>query len=66
MAGTRRSWSDRFLLALVLVLPIALYAPLIGRYLQGFTTLAAVGDRWIANIRSVNVMGAPGYRVTFE
>ena len=66
VAGTRRHWSDRFLLALVLVLPIVLYAPVIGRYLQGFTTLATVGDRWITSIRPINVVGAPGYRVTFE
>jgi hypothetical protein len=62
----RRSFWERFATALVFVLPALVLARPLGAHLQRYTTLAEVADRWLAEIRPVQVGNARAYRVLFE
>lgn len=61
LAGPRRGLLDRLTSGLMLVLLAQIVSKPLGLRLQGYTTLAAVGDRWVASIRPLHV--GPGGRV---
>jgi hypothetical protein len=61
-----RSVLNRFGAAVMLVLPALVVAQPLGHHLQHYTTLAAVGDRWVRNIRRLDVPGVVAHRVEFE
>lgn len=65
-SGRQRSLLARFTGALLLVLPTLIASQPVGLRLQQYTTLAAVGDRWIKTIRLIEVMGFTLHRVEFE
>jgi hypothetical protein len=70
MAG-RRPLLDRLAGSLFLVLVAQIAAKPLGLHLQDYTTLAAVGDRWVAAIRPLQLGPNPGrrgraHRVLFE
>lgn len=62
----RRSGPDRFAIALLFVTLALIAAKPLGRYLQGFTTLADVADRWVAEVRPVQVGSMRAVRVIFD
>lgn len=62
----RRPWLDRFVTALLCVLPALVLARPLGYRAQGYTTLADVADRWVSEIRPVQIAGKQAYRVLFE
>lgn len=62
----KRPFFDRFATTLFFVLPMLLLARPLGYHLQGYTTLADVADRWLLEIRPVQVAGKRAYRVLFE
>ncbi len=57
---------ERFAGALLLVVPALIAAQPVGLYLQKYTTLASVGDRWVKSIRPVELAGVHAYRVSFD
>ncbi|RIK37328.1 MAG: hypothetical protein DCC57_21725 [Chloroflexi bacterium] len=59
----RRPLLDRLAGGLCLVLVAQIAAKPLGLHLQGYTTLAAVGDRWVAAISPLQVGPNPGRRV---
>ena len=65
-ASGKRRFSERFSTALLLVLPTLAFSRPLGFHLQTYTTLADVGDRWVADIRPVKVGKMQAYRVLFE
>jgi hypothetical protein len=62
----KRSLFEKFTTTLLLVLPMLVIARPMGTYLQSYTTLADIGDRWVAEVRSVAVGNVKAYRVLFE
>lgn len=64
--GGRRSIWERFATALIFVLPTLLWSRPLGHHLQTYTTLADVGDRWVAEIRPVSLGNVKAHRVLFE
>jgi hypothetical protein len=68
MAGLAlpRSLFERFVVALCFVLGAIVAARPAGYWLQGYTTLAEVADRWVAEIQPVRVFGRRGHRVLFD
>lgn len=66
ITGSKRNPLERFVTTLIGVLPVLLFARSIGLYLQGYTTSAEVGDRWVADIHPVAIGGLHAYRVLFE
>lgn len=62
----KRPWLDRFTTALLCVLPMLILARPLGYRLQHYTTLADVADRWVREIRPVQVAGRSAYRILFE
>ena len=67
LAGSsgKRGLIERFTTALLLVLPALLLARPLGYRLQAYTTLPEVADRWIAEIRPVQVSSMNAHRVLF-
>lgn len=65
-AGKRQDILSRFTRALVLVLPALAVSAGLGLRLQQYTTSAQIGDRWMKDVRSLNVAGLKGFRVLFE
>ncbi len=65
LAG-RRSLFDRLTSGLLLVLIAQVMAKPLGLRLQSYTTLAAVGDRWVAEIRPIQAGAIRAHRVLFE
>ena len=53
--STRRPPADRLLGTLLLVLPMLLLGQRLGNRLQRYTTLAEVGDRWVADVQELPV-----------
>ncbi|HMN29906.1 MAG TPA: DUF6391 domain-containing protein [Caldilineaceae bacterium] len=67
VAGSGRgSFLQRFSAVLLLVLPALIVAKPLGYRLQQYTTLAEVGDRWVADIRPVHLGKVQVYRVLFD
>jgi len=67
LAGSgKRHPLEKFVSILLLILPGLLLGRALGARLQKYTTLAAVGDRWVAEIRPVTVGKVQAYRVLFE
>jgi hypothetical protein len=64
--GKQHVPGERFAGALLLVVPALIAAQPIGLYLQKYTTLATVGDRWVKAIRPVELAGVHAYRVSFD
>ena len=46
--------------------PDLLFSKSVGMYFQGYTTLAEVGDRWVADIQPIALGGLRAHRVLFE
>lgn len=65
-AGARRDFLSRFARALVLVLPALVVGPGLGIHLQQYTTLADIGDRWVKNVRPLELGALRVTRITFE
>lgn len=64
--GARKDALSRFSRTLTLVLPALIAGPMIGLQLQQYTTLAAVNDRWIKEIRPFDLGAVRGFRIVFE
>jgi hypothetical protein len=64
-ASLRRTPFERFVFGLCCALPAIVAARPVGYWFQGFTTLADVADRWVAEIQPVRVLGRRGHRVLF-
>ena len=62
----KRSLFEKFTTTLMLVLPTLILARPLGAYLQGYTTLADTGDRWVAEVRPVTMGNVKAHRVLFE
>lgn len=62
----KRSLFEKFTTTLMLVLPMLILARPLGTYLQGYTTLADTGDRWVAEVRLVTIGNIKAHRVLFE
>ncbi|MCX6045308.1 MAG: DUF6391 domain-containing protein [Chloroflexi bacterium] len=63
---SKRSLFEKFTTTLMLVLPTLILARPLGTYLQGYTTLADTGDRWVAEVRPVTMGHVKAHRVLFE
>ena len=68
MAGSAlvRGRLERFTVSLALVLVALVASRALGYRLQEITTLADVGDRWVAEIFSLHIGNVPAYRVLFD
>lgn len=64
-SGKRNPW-EKFTTILLLVLPALLWGRTLGSRLQSYTTLADVGNRWVADIRPVTLGNGRAYRIVFE
>jgi len=64
--GGKRKPFERFVTMLIGVLPVLLFSKSVGMYFQGYTTLAEVGDRWVADIQPIALGGLRAHRVLFE
>ena len=62
----RRDPFTRFSYALTLVLPVLVMAPALGQRLQRATTLANTSDRWVKDVRRVELAGIGAHRVEFQ
>ena len=62
----RRALFDKFALTLLLTLPAILASRPAGMQLQNYTTLAEVGDRWLAEIQPAQVGNVTVHRVVFD
>ncbi len=65
-AGSRRDPLSRFAGALLFVLPALVVGQPLGLRLQQYTTLADVGDRWVKEIKPLDLPMVTAYRVWFE
>lgn len=65
-AGRGRGLLDKFATALLLVIPAIIVSRPIGMRIQGYTTTADVGDRWLVDIRPIQIGGVRAHRVTFD
>ncbi len=65
-AGGRRPFVERFTAALLLVLPALVISQPLGFRLQRFTTSADVGDRWVADIRTLPAGRLRAHQVLFD
>ena len=65
-AGPRKDRLNRFTRMLVLVLPVLMIGPTLGLRLQRYTTQAEIGDRWLKDVRALDMAGPKGFRVLFE
>lgn len=65
-AGKRQEVLSRFTRALVLVVPALIIGPGLGLRLQRYTTSAEIGDRWLKDVRALEMGGMKGFRVLFE
>ena len=68
MAGSamRRDGLERFAVSLTLVLIALVASRPLGFRLQQYTTLPEVGDRWVADIRPLQIGRASAFRVLFD
>jgi hypothetical protein len=57
---------ERFAMTLLAILPMVVVGKATGLYLQRYTTLADVSDRWVADIFPVRIGNINAYRVLFE
>ncbi len=64
--GGRDSLWVRFPTAMVMVVAALLAGKPLGLYLQRYTTLADVADRWVVDIRPQRTGKLPTHRVVFE
>ena len=64
--STKRHPVEKFATTLILVLPGLLVGRGLGSHLQAYTTLADVGNRWVAEIRPIARRSVRAYRVVFE
>lgn len=65
-AGKRQAPMSRFARALLFVLPALVVSPGLGLRLQQYTTSAQIGDRWLKDVRPLDVAGLKSFRVLFE
>jgi len=63
--GARRDILSRFARILGLVLPGLLIGPRVGIHLQRYTTLANIGDRWVKDVRPLELGNLRVTRITF-
>ncbi len=66
ITGGKRKPLERFVTMLIGVLPVLLVSKSVGMHLQGYTTLADVGDRWVADIQPITIGPLRAHRVLFE
>jgi hypothetical protein len=57
---------DRFVNGVTLVILALIAAKPVGLWLQEYTTLAQVADRWVMDVRTVTLGNVRGVRVVFE
>ncbi len=62
----KHSLLEKFTKMVILTLPALVMARPLGFRLQTYTTLPAVGDRWVAEIRPITLGRVRVYRVLFE
>jgi len=62
----RRSILERFALTLLFTIPALVFSRPLGYRAQSYTTLSDVGDRWVAEIRPIQIGQFQAYRVLFE
>lgn len=62
----KRSLLEEFTKMVILTLPALVMARPLGFRFQTYTTLPAVGDRWVAEIRPITLGRVRAYRVLFE
>jgi hypothetical protein len=62
----RRSFIERFSTSLIFVVPALVLSRPLGYHLQRYTTLTDVADRWVADIRPVQIGTMQALRVLFE
>ena len=62
----RRGWLERFAVSLALTLTAVVASRPLGYRLQRYTTQAEVADRWVAEIRTVQIGGVQVLRVSFD
>jgi hypothetical protein len=65
-AAGRRDPLSRFAGALILVMPALIVGQPLGLHLQQYTTLANVSDRWVKEVRLLDLPGVSAHRVLFE
>lgn len=65
-AAGRRPLPDRFMRTSLFVLPALVAARPLGLRAQEYTTLADVGDRWLAGMRATRARGLRLCRIDFE
>lgn len=65
-ASGQRNLLDRFLRALLLVLPVLVLSHPLGMRLQHYTTLADITDRWLVDVRGVQIGSLSICRVTMQ
>jgi Domain of unknown function (DUF6391) len=66
LTSQKRNPVERFVTTLIAVLPVIVFAKHVGLYFQGYTTSAAVSDRWVAAIHPVSIGRMRAHRVLFE
>ncbi|HQY91434.1 DUF6391 domain-containing protein [Caldilinea sp.] len=64
-AGARKEILSRFTRALILVLPALVISPGLGMRLQRYTTTAEVSDRWVKEVRPLQLGEMRGFRIIF-
>jgi hypothetical protein len=62
----KRGRIERFTSALLLVLPVLLLARPLGYRVQTYTTLPEVADRWVTEIRPIQVGAINAHRILFD
>jgi hypothetical protein len=66
LGGRRRGALDRLATMLIFVTPALIAAKPLGFRLQGYTTLAEVSDRWVADVRPLHFGRLRAVRVLFD
>jgi hypothetical protein len=65
-AGRNRNLFDKFATILLLVLPALVFSRPLGLRLQAYTTTGNVADRWVADVRPVQLGPIRAHRVIFD
>lgn len=64
--GNRRSFLEKLALTLPVVFGVILFSKPLGLYLQTYTTLTDVADRWVMDVSEQSLGGLKAIRVVFE
>lgn len=65
-AARKRNPFERFVTTLIWILPMLITGKRLGMYLQRYTTLADVSDRWVVDVLPIRIGTLRAYRVLFE